>query len=126
MVAYIKKINFVPQKELKTVIGLNNNDEFCFKEFSNNAYSYPIDESQFEIRRQVNILKELKRSDNIIRFFGVALEDSKYYLVTEWIEHGNLYEYYTRFRNNINWDIKFKMALDVCRGIAYLHGRKVS
>ena len=122
------KTNFRPSKriEKRIILNNNNNEEFCFKEFSNNTnYSYPIDESQVEIRRQVNILKELKRSDNIIRFIGVAQEDSKYYLVTEWMELGNLYEYYTRFRNNINWEIKLKMALDICRGIAYLHGRKV-
>jgi serine/threonine protein kinase len=121
-----QKTNFCPSKRIEKRIGLNNNDEFCFKEFSNNAYSYPIDESQFEIRRQVNILKELKRSDNIIRFFGVSLVDSKYYLVTEWMEYGNLYEYYTKFRSNINWDIRIKIALDACRGVAYLHGHKIS
>src|SRR5436305_3564278 len=95
------KTNVCPSKRIEKRILLNNNyDGFCFKEFSSNAYAYPLDESQIEIRRQVNILKELKNSDNIIRFFGVAKEDYKYYLVTEWMEHGNLYEYYTKFRNN--------------------------
>ena len=83
-----------------------------------------MDESQIEIRRQVNILKELKYS-HIIRFFGVAREYSRYYLVTEWMEYGNLHEYYTMFRDYINLQTKIKFALDICRGVAYLHECKV-
>ncbi|PKC17380.1 kinase-like protein, partial [Rhizophagus irregularis] len=75
--------------------------------------------------RQVNILKELKNSDHIIRFYGVAKEDKKYYLVTEWMEYGNLHEYYTNYRDSINLEIKIKFALDICRGVAYLHGCKI-
>ncbi|GES99722.1 kinase-like domain-containing protein [Rhizophagus clarus] len=98
-------------------------EEFCFKEFSNN--SPPPNQSQIEIRRQVNILKELKDSDHIIRFFGVAHEDSKYYLVTEWMEYGNLYEYYTNYKEMIDWSTKIKFALNICRGVAYLHECKI-
>ncbi|PKK64409.1 kinase-like protein, partial [Rhizophagus irregularis] len=75
--------------------------------------------------RQVNILKELKDSDHIIRFFGVAHEDSKFYLVTEWMEFGNLHEYYTDYREIIDWNTKIKFALDICRGVAYLHECKI-
>ncbi|CAB4474333.1 uncharacterized protein OCT59_006882 [Rhizophagus irregularis] len=98
-------------------------EEFCFKEFANNTS--PPDQSQFEIRRQVNILKELKDSDHIIRFFGVAHEDSKFYLVTEWMEFGNLHEYYTDYSEIIDWNTKIKFALDICRGVAYLHECKI-
>ncbi|RIA79931.1 kinase-like domain-containing protein [Glomus cerebriforme] len=102
----------------------NNYEEFCFKEFSNNT-SIPLEESQIEIRRQVYFLKELKNSDHIIRFFGVAQQDCKFYLITEWMENGNLYEYYTKFSYNINWETKINFALDICRGIAYLHRCKI-
>ena len=74
----------------------------------------------------IYILKLLKNSDHIIRFYGVAKEDSKYYLVTEWMEYGNLHEYYTTFRDTITLQMKIKFALDICRGIAYLHECKVS
>jgi len=105
---------------------------FVLKNFQNNSSNPPAfldysnnEKTQIEIRRQVNILKELKNSDHIIRFFGVSQEDSKYYLVTEWMEHGNLHEYYTKFRDNINLETKIKFALDICRGVAYLHECKV-
>ncbi len=96
--------------------------DVSFKEFSNNSFS----QTQIEIRDQVNILKELKNSDHIIRFFGVAQEDSKFYLVTEWMEYGNLNEYYTNFRDNMSWETKIRFALDICRGVAYLHECEVS
>ncbi|CAB5217383.1 unnamed protein product [Rhizophagus irregularis] len=97
-------------------------------EFSNSSSpsgKFSNEQTQIEIRRQVNILKELKNSDHIIRFYGVAKEDKKYYLVTEWMEYGNLHEYYTNYRDSINLEIKIKFALDICRGVAYLHGCKI-
>src|SRR6266542_932600 len=63
---------------------------------------------------------------HIIRFFGVAQKDSKFYLVTEWMDHGNLREYYTNFKNHMNWETKIKFALDICRGVSYLHDCGVS
>ena len=32
---------------------------------------------------------------------SVAHEDSKFYLVTEWMEYGNLFEYYTKYGETI-------------------------
>ena len=100
-----------------------------FREFSNTSASSTDqpnnEETQIEIRRQVNILKELKNSDHIIRFFGVSREDSKYYLVTEWMENGNLHEYYTTFKDHIDLKSKIKFALDICRGVSYLHECRV-
>ena len=100
-------------------IGCN---EFCFKEFS---YSYSYGQSLIEIIKQVNILKELQDFDHIVKFFGVAHEDSRYYLVTEWMEYGNLHEYYTKYGETIDWNIKIEFALDICRGVVYLHECKV-
>ncbi|PKY58502.1 kinase-like protein, partial [Rhizophagus irregularis] len=41
------------------------------------------------------------------------------------MEYGNLHEYYTNYRDSINLEIKIKFALDICRGVAYLHGCKI-
>uniref|UniRef100_U9T2K9 Protein kinase domain-containing protein n=1 Tax=Rhizophagus irregularis (strain DAOM 181602 / DAOM 197198 / MUCL 43194) TaxID=747089 RepID=U9T2K9_RHIID len=123
-----RKTNVYPSKRIGKRTSLDNCDEFCFKEFSNSSSpsgKFSNEQTQIEIRRQVNILKELKNSDHIIRFYGVAKEDKKYYLVTEWMEYGNLHEYYTNYRDSINLEIKIKFALDICRGVAYLHGCKI-
>ncbi|CAB4388392.1 unnamed protein product [Rhizophagus irregularis] len=119
-----------PSKRIQKRISYGNCEEYCFKEFSNNtSTSSSADQSnqsnnkeiQIEIRREVNILKLLKNFKHIISFYGVAQEDTKYYLVTEWMKYGNLHEYYTNFKDYIDLKTKIKFALDICRGVAYLH-----
>ncbi|RIA81537.1 kinase-like domain-containing protein [Glomus cerebriforme] len=129
------KTNICPSKRIEKRTSYTNCEEFCFKEFSNTSsasssssltdHSNNNEQTQFEIRRQVNILKELKNSAHIIRFYGVAQEDSKFYLVTEWMEHGNLHQYYTEYRDTIDWKTKIKFALDICRGVVYLDECKI-
>src|SRR6266498_1983276 len=113
-------------KKVEKRISIKDSTDVSFKEFSNDTSSDYVIDAQIEIRRQVNILKILKNSDHIIRFFGVAQKDSKFYLVTEWMDHGNLREYYTNFKNHMNWETKIKFALDICRGVSYLHDCGVS
>jgi hypothetical protein len=129
------KTKFCPSKRIQKRISYGNCEEYCFKEFSNNtSTSSSADQSnqsnnkeiQIEIRREVNILKLLKNFKHIISFYGVAQEDTKYYLVTEWMKFGNLHEYYTNFKDNIDLKTKIKFALDICRGVAYLHECEVS
>ncbi|PKY48034.1 kinase-like protein [Rhizophagus irregularis] len=117
------KTSISPSKRIEKRTSYKNSDDVCFKEFSNNSSATLTkqEETQIEIRRQVNILKLLKDSEHIIRFYGVAHDDNKYYLVTEWMKHGNLHEYYTKCKDSINLETKIKFALDICRGVAYLH-----
>ena len=109
-----------PSKKIEKRISFKDSTEVSFKEFLNNNSS-DHENIQIEIRRQVNILKILKNSYHIIRYFGVAQEGSKFFLITEWMECGNLREYYTNFKNNMNWETKIRFALDICRGVTYLH-----
>src|SRR3954454_13978422 len=104
------KTNIYLSKRISKRISLDNN-ELCFKEFTPSG-QYNDEETQLEIKKQVDIIEELTNFDHIIKFYGVAQEGSKYYLITEWMEHGNLHEYYTRFRDNINLETKIKFALD--------------
>ncbi|CAB5382133.1 unnamed protein product [Rhizophagus irregularis] len=117
-----QKANVIRSKKIEKRTAFNGCSEYCFKEVSNNSSSsLNYSNTQIEIRRQVNILKELKNSNHIIKFFGVAQENSKFYLVTEWMDFGNLYEYYTNYRENMNWKTKIRFALDICRGVSYLN-----
>jgi len=120
------KTNIIRSKKIEKRTAYNDCSEYCFKEFSNNSSSsLNHSNTQIEIRRQVNILKELKNSNHIIKFFGVAQENSKFYLVTEWMEFGNLHEYYTKYKENMNWKTKIRFALDICRGVSYLNDCQV-
>ncbi|CAB4423355.1 unnamed protein product [Rhizophagus irregularis] len=115
-----QKTDHHSSEKIEKRISFKDSIDVSFKEFSNISSSNNVD-TQIEVRRQVNILKILKNSDHIIRFFGVAQENSKFYLVTEWMDYGNLYEYYTKFRDNMNWRTKIRFSLDICRGVMYLH-----
>ncbi|PKB98603.1 kinase-like protein [Rhizophagus irregularis] len=103
------KTKFCPSKRIQKRISYGNCEEYCFKEFSNNtSTSSSADQSNQSNNKEIQI--EIRRE-----------EDTKYYLVTEWMKYGNLHEYYTNFKDNIDLKTKIKFALDICRGVAYLH-----
>ncbi|CAG8678679.1 3772_t:CDS:2, partial [Acaulospora colombiana] len=72
-----------------------------------------------DIISQVVILKKLKESTYILKFFGIAQDANAMYMVTEWCELGNLQEYY---QNNImDWCQRAQFAVDIARGLTFLH-----
>ncbi|CAG8533070.1 13000_t:CDS:2 [Gigaspora margarita] len=74
--------------------------------------------------QQVAILKELKDSEHITRFYGIAVADElKFYLVTEWMENGNLRDYYKNHK--LDWNKRFEFAIGICRGIAFLNAVEI-
>ncbi|CAG8459165.1 2848_t:CDS:2 [Gigaspora margarita] len=78
-----------------------------------------------DLSQQVAILKELKDSEHIIRFYGIAVssDETKFHLVTEWMENGNLRDYYKNHK--LDWNKRFEFAIDICRGIAFLNAVEI-
>ncbi|CAG8436580.1 9366_t:CDS:2 [Diversispora eburnea] len=113
---YVKKDD-KPSRKIQKRID-KTHEEVAFKEFQIQDHNV-----QVEIRQEVKILKELKGSSHIIKFHGVAKDETKYYLVTEWMEYGNLQEYYRA--NQLTPNRKFEFALDICRGITYLNAAEI-
>ncbi|CAG8606660.1 33353_t:CDS:2 [Racocetra persica] len=70
------------------------------------------------IQAQLVILEKLKESPNILKFYGLSEVDDYQVMVFEWVEV-NLMEIYTK--NDIDWDLKALIALDICRGLLFLH-----
>lgn len=74
-----------------------------------------------DILSQVTILKKLKESKYIVKFYGfVKDEEEIMYMVTEWFEYGNLKEYYTAY-GPLGWLEKSQIAIDISRGLTFLH-----
>jgi serine/threonine protein kinase len=74
-----------------------------------------------DILSQVTILKKLKESNYIVKFYGfVKDEEEIMYMVTEWFEYGNLREYYTTY-GPLSWLEKSRIAIDISRGLTFLH-----
>ncbi|EXX69499.1 hypothetical protein RirG_095480 [Rhizophagus irregularis DAOM 197198w] len=66
------------------------------------------------------ILSNLGKCDYIINFHGLCEKDGSVFGVFGWAENGNLRELYGRYE--IEWPRKLKIALNICRGITFLHG----
>ncbi|RIB24353.1 kinase-like domain-containing protein [Gigaspora rosea] len=75
-------------------------------------------ESQ-KIQTQLAILGKLKDSPNILKFYGLSKISNYRVTVFEWAELGTLQELYDE--NDIAWCSKVQIALDICRGLVFLH-----
>ncbi|CAG8659372.1 8043_t:CDS:2, partial [Racocetra fulgida] len=64
---------------------------------------------------------------NIIKFYGISQNESSsgsMYLITEKAEHGNLKEYYAKYKP-LDLSVKLKFALDICTGLVFLNAVNV-
>ena len=73
--------------------------------------------------REIQVLTSL-RHKNIIQFFGLVRDNNGYGIVTELAENGSLYDF-LRQKNKANetldYDRVILWALDIARGMEYLH-----
>lgn len=75
------------------------------------------------IQGHLAILGKLQNSPHIIKFFGLSYSGSGRVLVLEWAEHGSLKDLYNKY--DIKWHGKVRMALEICRGLSFLHNCNV-
>ncbi|CAG8789872.1 9345_t:CDS:2, partial [Acaulospora morrowiae] len=69
---------------------------------------------------QIEILKKLKSSPNIVIFVGFTNGDHCQYLVTEWLEYGSLKEFYTKHKELMTTAKRLEFATDIARGLNFL------
>ncbi|RHZ82608.1 hypothetical protein Glove_108g9 [Diversispora epigaea] len=94
------------------------NEVACkFKEIPDDS-----DES-LRIRTQLAILGKLRDSPYIVNFFGLSKVDGKRVMVFEWAEFGTLKELYEN--KDIAWCAKVQLALDISRGLTFLHSCEI-
>ncbi|CAG8530551.1 26490_t:CDS:2, partial [Gigaspora margarita] len=73
--------------------------------------------------QNMSILSELKRFDesrNILKFYGLSRVDDDEMLVFEWASLGSLKNVYENEKKKIPWDLKVKIAQDICQGLLFL------
>eukprot|EP01116_Phalansterium_solitarium_P003345 TRINITY_DN14166_c0_g1_i1.p1 TRINITY_DN14166_c0_g1~~TRINITY_DN14166_c0_g1_i1.p1 ORF type:complete len:596 (+),score=240.19 TRINITY_DN14166_c0_g1_i1:408-2195(+) len=62
--------------------------------------------------------------ENVIKFLGVAIcEGNEMLLVMQYMEHGSLKDLIQRSGGKIDPKLKLRLALDVAKGMEYLHSR---
>ncbi|PKY42315.1 kinase-like protein [Rhizophagus irregularis] len=84
---------------------------------------YKLSKIKNRVRTELAILSNLGKCNYIINFHGLCEKDGSIFSVFEWTENGNLRELYEKF--DIEWPRKLKIALNICRGITFLHGCQI-
>lgn len=65
------------------------------------------------------------RHPNCIQFMGTTQNDSKYYIVTEYVPNGNLKKWLEERGDQLTWRLRVSFATDIARALAYLHSKSI-
>ncbi|CAG8573061.1 11239_t:CDS:2, partial [Paraglomus brasilianum] len=76
-----------------------------------------------EFANEVAIHQKANHS-NIIRFFGITEDLNRKFIVLEHVD-GSLFKYLKEHSNKLSWKRKNQLALDITKGLEYLHSMKV-
>ncbi|CAB4444265.1 unnamed protein product [Rhizophagus irregularis] len=78
-----------------------------------------------EIVNEIKIHRRVNDHQNIIKFFGVSKKETdkilEYSLVLEYADSGTLNTYLNKHFNELEWDDKFELALQLANAVLCLH-----
>jgi tRNA A-37 threonylcarbamoyl transferase component Bud32 len=91
--------------------------DVAVKVFSKQEYSDDLIQS---FRQEVSVMKRL-RHPNILLFMGAVTSPQRLCIVTEFLPRGSLCRLLHRNTPKLDWRRRVHMALDIARGVNYLH-----
>ncbi|XP_059632809.1 uncharacterized protein LOC132275359 [Cornus florida] len=91
--------------------------DVAVKVFSKQEYS---DDVIFSFRQEVSLMKRL-RHPNVLLFMGAVTSPQRLCIVTEFLPRGSLLRLLQKNASRIDWRRRVHMALDIARGMNYLH-----
>ncbi|XP_031257757.1 serine/threonine-protein kinase BCK1/SLK1/SSP31-like isoform X2 [Pistacia vera] len=97
--------------------GLWYGSDVAIKVFSKQEYS---DDVIHSFRQEVSLMKRL-RHPNILLFMGAVTSPQRLCIVTEFLPRGSLFRLLQRNTAKLDWRRRVLMALDIARGVSYLH-----
>ncbi|TVU26767.1 hypothetical protein EJB05_29328 [Eragrostis curvula] len=77
-----------------------------------------------EFKQEICILREVDHP-NIVRFIGSCTKPPQCYIVTECMSRGSLFDFLHNKHNILQLPAVLKFALDICRGMSYLHQKDI-
>ncbi|KAL6642304.1 hypothetical protein ACP70R_020485 [Stipagrostis hirtigluma subsp. patula] len=77
-----------------------------------------------EFTQEVYILREVQHT-NVVRFIGACTKPPQFCIITEYMSGGSLYDFVHKQHNVLELTTLLKFAVDVCRGMCYLHERGI-
>ncbi|KAK6913682.1 Serine-threonine/tyrosine-protein kinase, catalytic domain [Dillenia turbinata] len=97
--------------------GLWYGSDVAVKVFSKQEYSEDI---ILSFRQEVSLMKRL-RHPNVLLFMGAVMSPQRLCIVTEFLPRGSLFRLLQRNTTRLDWRRRAHMALDIARGMNYLH-----
>ncbi|XP_021290983.1 uncharacterized protein LOC110421666 [Herrania umbratica] len=97
--------------------GLWYGSDVAVKVFSKQEYS---DDVVHSFRQEVSLMKRL-RHPNVLLFMGAVTSPQRLCIVTEFLPRGSLFRLLQRNTTKLDWRRRVHMALDIARGVNYLH-----
>ncbi|GMP76319.1 hypothetical protein CsSME_00033054 [Camellia sinensis var. sinensis] len=91
--------------------------DVAVKVFSKQEYS---DDLIYSFRKEVSLMKRF-RHPNVLLFMGAVTSPQRLCIVTEFLPRGSLFRLLQRNTTRLDWRRRVHMALDVARGMNYLH-----
>ncbi|CAL1413051.1 unnamed protein product [Linum trigynum] len=91
--------------------------DVAVKVFSKQEYS---DDVILSFRQEVSLMKRL-RHPNVLLFMGAVTSPQRLCIVTEFLPRGSLFRLIQRNTAKLEWRRRVHMALDIARGMNYLH-----
>jgi len=76
------------------------------------------------IQREFAMLRTL-RHPNIVQFLGLCIHETGIYLVSEYVEHGDLVDLLVFAKANVSWADRVKIALQTAQALLYMHTKNV-
>jgi len=84
-----------------------------------------IDPSQSHLMEsEYQMLKDLHHP-NIVQFLGLCIHETGIYLVTEYVEHGDLFDLLIFGQARVSWRDKVRIALQIAQACFYLHSKNI-
>ncbi|KAK3119820.1 hypothetical protein QOZ80_9AG0675750 [Eleusine coracana subsp. coracana] len=77
-----------------------------------------------EFKQEICMLREVDHP-NIVRFVGSCTKSPEFYILTECMSRGSLFDFLHNKHNILDLPAVLKFALDVCRGMSYLHQKGI-
>ncbi|DBA77294.1 TPA: hypothetical protein ACH3X2_000816 [Trebouxia sp. C0005] len=88
-----------------------------------------LEQNDYQQHKFVNEIAILRscRNENIVCFLGVMMQPQSMSLIMEYVPHGNLFRTIQQDSKGMLqwWDRGRHVALDIAKGLAYLHSRKI-
>ncbi|BFG31649.1 hypothetical protein CerSpe_179230 [Prunus speciosa] len=99
--------------------GIWNGSDVAIKVYFKNEYSEGI---LHDYKKEIDIMKRL-RHPNVLLFMGAICSQERLAIVTEYLPRGSLFKQLRKNNQTLDIRRRLMMALDVARGMNYLHHR---